>query len=569
MHDLHLMPTLAATADPMVLVSFIKPALYLAVLVYYLRVISSILEPDLRKALFNVAGWNGAFLGSAAAAMVAGVLIPIFWIGFPVMILIMLTPLLIYWKYRNANVDEQHQFHLTAQSFAARSEQRKLRKTQREATAVFLSPDGSELTVPGEEDPLRPIHIATEDLLLPAIEARGTRVELAATPKGGTAVQVVDAVRYRRDPIPTETASRIIDYCKRMAKLDVDDRRKLQRGRFTVRTGNRKTTLDLSTSGSNQGLIMRLDLNRDEQYARNYKDLGFVKPQLDTLGKFQNEEDRHGIILAVSGPGQGLTSTLYGLLTGQDAYVTNIKTLERDVQRHIEGIDHVEWDPNKPELDFPTQARSILRRGPDIVMVSDLQDPATADVLASPGNDGPLIMVGVQSRDGVAGAVTEWFRSVGDLKKAAGPLKCVVNSRVMRKLCPECRQEFQPSAEQLKKLGIGGDERVTLYRGSGRIQVKNKIEECPVCRGTGYFGTIGVYEVMPVDRDSRKMLANGDLRNAYQHARRSLNMLTMQEAALMHVREGTTSLEEVARLFSTEKKAATKPAAASNQPAKA
>ncbi|MCH2162717.1 MAG: Flp pilus assembly complex ATPase component TadA [Phycisphaerales bacterium] len=555
------MLTLAAQAEPLVLVSFIKPVLFLVVLVIYLRFISSVLESDLRRALFNVAGWNSAFIGSAAVAMVVGLVIPIFWIGFPAMILVLLAPLLIYWKFRNDNVGDEHKFHLSTDSLAARSEQRRLRKTQREATAVFLAPDGSELTVPDEEDPLRPIHISAEDLLLPAIEARGTRIELAATPKGGTAVQVVDAVRYRRDPLPTETASRIIDYCKQMANLDVDDRRKLQRGRFKVRTSNGTTTLDLTTSGGNQGLIMRLDLDRDEQFDRQYNDLGFVKPQLETLSKYQSDAGRHGVILAVSAPGQGLTSTLYGLLTGQDAYVTNIKTLERDVQRHIEGIDHVEWDPNKPELDFPTQVRSILRRGPDIVMISDLQDPATGDVLASPGHDGPLILVGVQSRDGVAGAVTEWFRSVGDLKKAASPLNCVVSSRIMRKLCPECRQEFTPSAEQLKRLGITGDSKTNLFRGSGRIQVKNKIEECPVCRGTGYFGTIGVFEIMEIDRDARRMLATGDLRAAYQHSRRALKMLTMQEAALMHVREGISSLEEVARLFSADKKAAARPAA--------
>lgn len=562
MHDSFVPMTLASQADSFVLVSFIKPILAMALLVVYLRVIGTVLEPDLRHFHFNVIGWNSTFLGTACVSLVALLLIPIFWIGLPVMALVLAAPLLIYWKHRNENVPDSAKFSLTAETMATRSDARKARKTQREATAVFSSPKGKELTVPSPEDPLRPVHIAAEDLLLPAIEARATRVELAATPKGGTAVQVVDAVRYKRDAMAKETASAIIDYLKRAADLDTEERRKLQRGRFSVRTGNQSVVLDLSTSGSSQGLILRLDLDRDKQLERDFGELGFVKPQLEILTDFSNEAARHGTILVACAPGQGLTSVLYGMLTAHDAYVTNIKTLERDVQRQIEGIDHVEFDPNKPELDFQTHVRSILRRGPDILMISDLQEPSAAEILALSGSDGPLMIVGVQSREGIAGAITEWFRGVGDLKKAAVPLKAVITGRVMRKLCPECRQPFSPSAEQLKTLGISSGKQVQLFRSSGRIQVKNKVEECPVCRGTGFFGTTGIYEVMPIDREARKQLANGDLRGAYVHAKRSLRMLTMQEAALLKVRDGVTSLEEVARIFSTNQTKAAKPAPA-------
>ena len=558
MHDSFVPLTLASQADAFVLVSFIKPLLAMAVLVAYLRVLGTIMEPDLRFYHFNVPAWNITFITTSCVALVAVLAIPIFWIGFPVMILVLLAPMLIYWKHRNENVPEGSKFSLTAETMSSRSEARKARKTQREATAIFLSPKGAELSVPSPEDPLRPVHIAAEDLLLPAIEARAARVELAATPKGGTAVQVVDSVRYKRDAMTKETASAIIDYLKSAANLDTDERRKLQRSRFKVRAGEKTVTLDISTSGSSQGLILRLDLNRDAQLDRNFENLGFVKPQLENLEKFTIEATRHGVILVACPPGQGLSSTLYGLLTEHDAYVTNIKTLERDVQRQIEGVDHVEFDPNKPELDFPTHIRSILRRGPDIIMVSDLQEPSAAEILALGGSDGPLVIVGIQSREGIAGAITEWFRGVGDLKKAAVPLKAVITGKVMRKLCPECRQPFSPSTEQLKTLGISSGKQVQLFRASGRIQVKNKVEECPVCRGTGFFGTTGVYEVMPVDRESRKQLANGDLRGAYVHARRSLRMLTMQEAALLKVRDGMTSLEEVARIFATNQTKTTK-----------
>ena len=553
MNDSFSLLTLAEQPQAFVLVSFIKPILGLAVFILYMRLISTKLEPDIRFFHFNVAGWNGAFLGTAVVSIGAIVFIPIFWVGFPAMLLVLLTPLLIYWKFRNDNVPETKKFALTAETFAARSEARKARKTQREATAIFTTPNGRELTVPPAEDLLRAVHIAAEDLLLPAIEARATRVELAATTKGGTSVQIVDGVRYKRDAMPKESAMAIIDYLKQAANVDVDDRRKLQRARFGVNTNSGAVVIDLTTSGSSQALVLRLDLDRDTQLNREFSDLGFVKSQCEILNTFAESEGRHGVILVASAPGQGLTSTLYGMLTAHDAYTTNIKTLERDVQRQIEGVDHAEFDANRPEMDFPTHIRSIMRRGPDIVMVSDLQDPATAEILAKGGRDGPLLIVGIPTKDGIAGAITEWFRGVGDLKEAATPLMAALTGRIIRKLCPECRQPYTPSAEQLKKLGIPAGKQIELYRASGRIQVKNKVEECPVCRGTGFFGTTAVFEVMKVDREGRKLLASGDLRGAYVHARRTLNMLTMQEAALLKAREGVTSLEEVARLFSPQK----------------
>ena len=177
-------------------------------------------------------------------------------------------------------------------------------------------------------------------------------------------------------------------------------------------------------------------------------------------------------------------------------------------------------------------------------MISDLQDPATGVRLV--GLDGPLVYQGIQTKDGVPGTITEWFRAVGDLKEASKSLAGVVTVKTMRKLCPECKAPFTPTAEQAKRLGIKDPSKVQLYRQSGRVQVKNKIEECPTCRGTGYFGTLGVFECMPIDREARKLLAGGDLKAAYTHSRRTLDML-MQEAGPEGL-PGETSPQEVARV---------------------
>lgn len=557
MHDFVL--SLAAASAPVNLVDFIKPILAIIPFIVFFRLISTNLEKDARALNLKVATWNVGFLVAGCLALASVVLIPIFWVGWPVSMLLLAAPLLFYMKHRNDNVeDDSQRFSLGSGNLSEKMANRKSRSTQRNAAAILVDNHGIEQQVPEQDDPVREIHLLMEDLLLPAIEARATRVEIAATPKGGNAAQIVDGVRYKREQIPAENAASLIDYLKRAAGTSTEEKRKKQRGDFELRLQetNRVVHLGLTTSGSSAGIVVRLDLNRAEQLDRSFEDLGFEEEQVAMLAPSTELGKRHGVILVSTPPGQGLTTSLYGVLQRHDAYTTNIKTLEREIERQIEGIDQTEWDPSNPSLDFPTQLRSIIRRGPDIVMTTDLQDPVTAKQAALVGRDGPLLYQGIPSKDGVPGAITEWFRSVGDLKDAASPLTAVVAGRVLRKLCPECRVPTKPSPEQIKKFGID-PKTATIFRQSGRVQTKNnKIEECRVCRGTGFFGTTGVFEVMPVDREASKLLASGDLKAAYTHARRSLDMMLMQEAAVKKVARGETSFEEIARVFTPEKSAA-------------
>jgi type II secretory ATPase GspE/PulE/Tfp pilus assembly ATPase PilB-like protein len=156
---------------------------------------------------------------------------------------------------------------------------------------------------------------------------------------------------------------------------------------------------------------------------------------------------------------------------------------------------------------------------------------------------------------------------VGDAKLATRGLSAVVHQRLIRQLCPNCKSPFTPTPEQAKKLGIPSGKQVELFRPSGKIQVKNRIEDCPVCQGTAYFGQIGIFEVMPIDAEARKYLAENDFRSAYARAVRDFKMIQLQEAALLKVREGLTSLEEVQRVFAPKQAAAARPAGAPPLPA--
>jgi type II secretory ATPase GspE/PulE/Tfp pilus assembly ATPase PilB-like protein len=160
---------------------------------------------------------------------------------------------------------------------------------------------------------------------------------------------------------------------------------------------------------------------------------------------------------------------------------------------------------------------------------------------------GPMIYI-QQPLPTIVDQIRDWVKRVGDVKQATRAMRAVTNQRLLRSLCPNCRQAYTPTPEQIKKLNLPAKKVSQLYRAGGKVQVKNKIEDCPVCSGTGYLGQTGAFEVFVVDEDARKLLASGDLKGALAHARRK-NMIYLQEAAMAKVIAGETTLDEVVRVL--------------------
>ena len=233
-----------------------------------------------------------------------------------------------------------------------------------------------------------------------------------------------------------------------------------------------------------------------------------------------------------------------------------IKTLELQIESRLEGVDQVLFDPHSGESDHATNLQSILRRDPDIVL-AEVLDAETAITSARSGEDSTLQFLLMRAGSS-AEAIREWVRMVGDVPLAAKGLRVVLSQRLVRVLCHDCRQAVKPTDP--KRLGLA--EGAVIYRGGGKVQVKNRVEECPTCRGTGYTGVTAIFEVMHITNDIRRLLTNGDLKGAMAQARRD-RMLLLQESGLRRVAEGITSLEEVQRVLAPPKKAKPKQGAAS------
>ncbi|MGA0286042.1 MAG: GspE/PulE family protein [Phycisphaerales bacterium] len=556
---------LAATADAAFLASFIKPVLLLASFLPFAWVISSRLEPDARINRMNVAAWNAAFVGTAIAALAAALLIPIFWVGWPIAVLLLVGVLFAYWKIRDAKVPEDRRFKLFSGEMQAKLEARRARRGIAAAQIAFTGPDGVARNVPEKDDELFPIHMRVEDLLVPALERRASRVEILPGRNGIVASALVDGVRVALAKLSPEETPPILDYIKRQADLDVEDRRRLQEAEFRLRGPTGDAAVTLTTSGSSAGQTLRLEFDRRTRLGRSYDTLGLHQNQKAVLAPLTEPEHRHGVVLVTAPAGQGLTTTGYALLGRHDAFTCNIKTLEEKVEFDLEGVDHVGWTTSDPTTPFATTLQSMLRRDPDIMLVGATNEPRVLSTAAGPGPDGPLLYVLMQ-QPGVAAAITEWCRSVGDLKAASRGLRAVTTQRLMRTLCPNCKQPAQTTPDQLRKLGIPERAAGQIQRAVGKIQpARNRIEDCPVCQGSGYLGQVAVFEVMPVDDDVRAQLLAGDLKAAVAEARRK-KMLLLPEAALAKVVAGETSLEEFARVFAP--KSAARPSAPRGSAAK-
>ena len=548
-------------AEAQILMSIAKPIMLVALFIPHMRFVAKF-ELDARRFTLPVLKLNALFLGVALVGLAVIVLIPIFWIGWFVAMLMFAGTMYGYWKYRDQKVPPGEKFKFATDTFSKAMDARRKAAAEKGAQVIFLTAKGERQPVPQKEDPALLVYLALEQALLGPLESRATRVDLASSQQGVTISMTVDGVRAKRDPLPPDTGNAAIDLLKKVSGLDPADRRRRQQGLCRMESPVGKTELTVTTSGSSSGQTIRIDFDRASRFGKSIDTLGLAPAQLEALRVFEKPERRKGVIIVTTPSGQGLTTLAYALIGRHDAYTSNVKTLEREVQHRVEGVDHKKFEPEPGVEDFGAMLTKIIRRDPDVVLCGDISEPGTAKAAALMGMESPLVYVLIPA-DSMATAIAMWMQAVGDPKMATRCLSAVVQQRVMRTLCPNCKSPFTPAPEQAKKLGIPSGKEVQLFRPSGKVQVKNRIEDCPVCQGSSYFGQAGVFEVMSLDDEARRLLSENDFRTAYARAVREQKMMQLQEAALVKVRDGDTSLEEVQRIFAPKQAAgAPKPAAA-------
>ena len=533
----------------------IKPLFIFATTLLACALVSKLVA-DVRLCGLPSHKWHGIFIGGLAAGFFAGILIPTFWASWPAQIIFTAAPLCWYWKVRNAAVPDKMKFIIGGDKVRAYFKKRGTSKSLAGARLSFKDSNKKDRANPGKNDAILAAFQAADSLLGGALQRRASRVDLVVKTDGVTAAITVDGLRSKVDAATSEITMAMIDFLKDLCGLDVKERRKRQSGSCWVVDQETLIPLALSIAGSSTGQQMRIDFDRAKSMGRTLDQVGFLPAQDKAIKDLADPMSRGGVVLVSAPVGQGLTSTCLALITGHDPFTAAVKTLEKNLAHRLDGVDHQVWNPAQGSVDYVTQLQSIIRRGPDVIYADDLSEAGVGKLIAAPNNSEIRFYVALPV-DGVAAAITEWFKAVGDVKLAATPLRMVVAQKLCRKLCSACRVPYQPSAEQAKKLGISPSKPVEIFKSSGKVQTKNKIIDCPMCNGTGFLGQIIISEVFIVDDEARGFLAKGDLKSAYNSSRMKHKLPGLQESALLRVRDGTTSIEEVIRVLSP----AAKPAA--------
>ncbi|GIL04008.1 type II secretion system protein GspE [Betaproteobacteria bacterium PRO7] len=344
------------------------------------------------------------------------------------------------------------------------------------------------------------------------------------------AFETYSLVRFRvdgtlRDIVRPKRAlhAALVSRIKIMAQLDIAEKRLPQDGRITLRVGGKAIDVRVSTLPTGHGERVVLRLLEKDLSKLTLENLGMSDRTLRRFDELIHQP--HGIILVTGPTGSGKTTTLYGAIRRLDHATTNIMTVEDPIEYDLEGIGQTQVNP-KIEMDFARALRAILRQDPDVVMIGEIRDLETAQIAVQASLTGHLVLATLHTND-AASAVTRLIDMGIEPFLLSSSLLAVLAQRLVRKLCPHCKQPVE---------SIGGSGQT--FRAVG----------CVYCGHTGYLGRTGIYELLTVDDEMRLLVHNGandtDIRRTAERA----GMLPLRADAMRWVAAGITSQEEVLRV---------------------
>jgi type II secretory ATPase GspE/PulE/Tfp pilus assembly ATPase PilB-like protein len=540
------------------LVSFWKPLILLAPFVGWLWVISNIYDKHAFRFHLGRGKWNTIHLALGGLAVFLALVIPMrieaaFWIGLAVAIVVLGLDLGIYAYVANKDERVPEEFHIKlnmaklSEARAAKAEAKKQGKVE----LVIRSPDKSTLAAPQAETPEFEVRIAGENVVVKALTMRAAQADIGPTGKDTSygISYLVDGVRQPGEVMPGPNAIKIMDFWKSAGKLDLQDRRRKLMADVNIERGVDKHVVRLTTSGTQGGMRMTLLFDPAKAVNKRAVDLGLLEAQMAELKAIV--EDGRGVVLLAAPPDMGRTTTLYGITRMHDAYTSNVQTVEMETQVSLEGIRQNVFEAGGEGPEFSTFVRSILRRDPQVVGVAELADDQTAKEIAKADHERTRTYLSLKT-DNVLTAIQMWMKAVGDPDLASKALHGVLAQKLLRKLCVNCRQAYQPSPDMLKKLGVPADKPRQLFKKGGQVLIKNKPEICPVCNGIGYVGQDGIFEVFRIDKAEREFIKAGNLGGLRAEFRKK-GLPTIQQAALKKAFDGTTSVEELSRVTAEQK----------------
>jgi len=495
--------------------------------------------------------WSTEALGVGLVSLAIALLVPWFYVGFPLGVAMFAGAAAVYVVHRNARVTAP--LRVMTVSHLSRLK-RRLPGRKKPVTPGPAEPDIAFL---GYDDiPRRPetdsfeqqrASLEMERMVREAIDQEASALGIIARPQKGEVRYRVGGEMIAGDELDPALAADVVRAIKRLTDLDPDETRKPQEGRLQAVADGRTYDLRIKTAGTVRGEQVAVRIRDQATTQLRLEDLGMTDEQVLALKNALNQ--RPGVVL-MSGPKHsGLTTTLHACLRHFDRYVHNVVALEPRLDLQVENVEHVPLD----QEDGPVAAAEVRQRlhmEPDVVVVDSLHDADVARALAEAAADHTLVL-GIRAGD-TAQALARLVQLLGTTERLAGTLQVVVNQRLVRLLCPVCKEAYRPNPQFLRKANLAAQAVDMLYRPPSRTEVRGgHIAVCPRCRNHRYVGRTGLFELMPIDAEARDLIARGALADLRTHCRK-LGMRNLQEEGLRLIIDGRTSVEEVLRAIKTD-----------------
>ncbi len=328
----------------------------------------------------------------------------------------------------------------------------------------------------------------------------------------------------------------IVSRIKILAGIDIARTRTPQDGRFNIRESNREVGVRVSTFPTIHGEKVVLRLLDKSTALYGIDNLGFLRDDKEKIKSVLKRP--YGFILSTGPTGSGKSTTLYAILNFINSSEKNIITIEDPVEYTLDGLAQAQVNP-RAGMTFETGLRSILRQDPDIIMVGEIRDRETANIAVHSALTGHLVLSTLHTND-AASAVTRLVEMGIEPFLVTSSVSCVIGQRLLRKICPECKESYYPTPSVHKTFQIRED--VLLYRGKG----------CPACKYKGYRGRTGVYEVLVMDDELRELIISKAPSEVLKKRAHEKGMRLMRDDAVMKVLFGTTTLEEALNVVQEE-----------------
>jgi type IV pilus assembly protein PilB len=372
------------------------------------------------------------------------------------------------------------------------------------------------------------------DLLLSqAVKSRASDIHIEPQEKSMNIRMRVDGVLNEMVPPPRKMQAAIIARLKILSEMDIAERRLPQDGRFKIKAPGRDIDVRVSSIPTIYGEKIVMRILDKEAVDHDINKIGFEQQMLETFKKTITQP--HGIIIVTGPTGSGKSTTLYSALNYLKDPRKNITTVEDPVEYRLEGINQIQIKP-EIDLDFALSLRSILRQDPDIILIGEIRDRETMEIAIKASLTGHLVLSTFHTNDAPS-AISRLAYMGLEPYLLASTLNLIIAQRLVRKICPKCKEEVSLSSEVIKRLKLDKKDvsKTTFYQGKG----------CSNCNGTGYKSRLPIFEFLVVDTKIKEMLVKRQSESDIRQYARSKGAGGLLESGVKAILNGQTTAQEV------------------------